>query len=50
VTKDVALFGEYRYTHFHAEPLLTGTITGARVPLKFDLDTHHVVAGLSFRF
>jgi opacity protein-like surface antigen len=50
LVKNVAIFGEYRYTHFHAEPVLQGTITGASVPLKFDLDTHHVVAGLSFRF
>jgi len=45
-----ALFGEYRFTHVHSEPVLTGTITGARVPTKFDLDTHHVVAGVSFSF
>jgi opacity protein-like surface antigen len=45
-----ALFGEYRFTHVHSEPALAGTITGARVPTKFDLDTHHLVAGVSFRF
>jgi opacity protein-like surface antigen len=50
LTTAAALFGEYRFTHVHSEPALTGTITGARVPTKFDLDTHHVVAGVSFRF
>jgi opacity protein-like surface antigen len=49
-TPRIGVFGEYRYTHVHAEPDLQGTITGARVPTKFDLDTHHLVAGLSFRF
>jgi opacity protein-like surface antigen len=45
-----AVFGEYRYTHFHAEPALQGTITGARVPTKFDLDIHHLVAGVRLSF
>ena len=27
-----------------------GTITGARVPMPFDLDTHHLLAGVSFSF
>ena len=50
LTKATAIFGEYRYTHFHAEPELHGTITGARVPTQFDLNTHHVIAGVSFAF
>jgi opacity protein-like surface antigen len=50
IAKGVAIFGEFRYTHFRAEPVLQGTITGAHVPLKFDLDTRHLLAGLSFRF
>jgi opacity protein-like surface antigen len=45
-----ALFAEYRYTHFHTEPNLQGAITGANVPTRFDLDTHHFVAGLSVAF
>jgi opacity protein-like surface antigen len=49
-TPRIGLFGEYRYTHAHAEADLQGTITGARVPTRFDLDTHHLVAGLSLRF
>jgi opacity protein-like surface antigen len=50
LTKDFGLFGELRYTHFHAEPKLQGTITGARVPTRFDLDTWHLLVGGSFRF
>ena len=50
LTKRVALFGELRYTHFHAEPALRGTITGAGVPVKFDLDTRHLLAGASYLF
>jgi opacity protein-like surface antigen len=50
LARNAAIFGEYRYTHFHAEPVLDGTITGARVPMPFDLDTHHLVAGVSLLF
>jgi opacity protein-like surface antigen len=50
LTQSAALFGEYRYTHFHAEPDLQGTITGARIPMPFTLNTHHFVAGVSFSF
>ena len=50
LTRSAAIFGEYRFTHVHSEPALQGAITGARVPAKFDLDTHHVVAGVSFGF
>jgi opacity protein-like surface antigen len=50
LTKVAAIFGEYRYTHVHAEPVLQGTITGARVPMPFDLNTHHLLAGVSFSF
>jgi opacity protein-like surface antigen len=45
-----ALFAEYRYTHFRTEPNLQGTITGASVPVRFDLNTHHLVAGVSVSF
>jgi hypothetical protein len=48
--KNAALFAEYRFTHVHSEVVLQGTITGAGVPTRFDLDSHHVVAGASFRF
>lgn len=50
LTKAAAIFGEYRFTHFHAEPVLDGTITGGKVPMRFDLDTHHLVAGVSWLF
>jgi len=50
LTRDTAIFGEYRYTHFHAEPVLEGAITGLRVPMQFDLNTHHLITGVSFRF
>jgi len=50
IARDVAVFGEYRFTHVAAEPTLQGTITGTSVPARFDLDTHHVVAGVSLRF
>ena len=50
MSRDVALFGEYRFTHVTAEPTLKGTITGASVPMHFDLNTHHVVAGVSLSF
>jgi opacity protein-like surface antigen len=45
-----ALFAEYRYTHFSTEPNLQGAITGANVPTRFDLNTHHFIAGLSVSF
>jgi opacity protein-like surface antigen len=50
LTKRAALFGEYRYTHFRAEPVLRGTITSARVPMRSDIDTHHLLGGVSFSF
>jgi opacity protein-like surface antigen len=50
LTRTAAIFGEFRFTHVHSEPALQGTITGARVPTKFDLDTQHALAGVSFEF
>jgi len=50
VSRSVALFAEYRFTHVHSEVVLQGTITGAQVPTRFDLDSHHAVAGASYRF
>jgi opacity protein-like surface antigen len=50
VSQSTALFGEYRFTHVHSETALDGTITGSRVPVRFDLDSHHFVAGVSLRF
>jgi opacity protein-like surface antigen len=50
LSRRAALFAEYRFTHVHAEAVLQGTITGAGVPTRFDLDSHHIVAGGSLRF
>jgi len=50
VLPSTALFAEYRYTHFRTEPNLQGTITGANVPVRFDLNTHHGVIGVSLSF
>ena len=49
-TAGFAMFGEYRFTHVHAEPTLDGASTGSKIPVRFDLDSHHFVAGASFRF
>ena len=48
--KHSAIFGEYRYTHVRAETVFDGAITGAHIPMRFDLNTHHFVTGVSFRF
>jgi opacity protein-like surface antigen len=48
--KDLALFGEFRYTHVKAEPVLEGAVTGSGIPLRFDLNTHHLIAGVTFGF
>jgi opacity protein-like surface antigen len=50
LTKELAIFGEYRYTHVNTAPVLTGAITGISVPFQFNLNTQHVIAGLSFSF
>jgi opacity protein-like surface antigen len=50
VLPSTALFAEYRYTHFRTEPSLQGAITGANVPVRFDLNTHHAVIGVSVGF
>ena len=50
VLPSTALFAEYRYTHVRTEPNLQGAITGASVPVRFDLNTHHGVIGVSLSF
>jgi hypothetical protein len=50
LTKEAAIFGEYRYTHVRAEPVFGSAGSSLRVPLQFDLNTHHLVAGVSFSF
>lgn len=43
-TENVGGFAEYRFTHFSPE------ISEGSVQLKTDLNTHHLVAGISLRF
>jgi hypothetical protein len=50
VATSAAIFGEYRFTHVDSEVPLRGAITGAQVPVRFTLDTHHFVAGVSLSF
>lgn len=50
VTNAVGLLAELRYTHVHAEPVLQSALSSLRVPMTFNLDTKHVIAGVSFRF
>ncbi len=46
----VALFGEYRFTHVSTEPTFFSAISSIPVPLKTDLNSHHLIGGVSFRF
>lgn len=50
LVKNVAIFGEYRFTHVRVEPVLNSALSSLRVPLQTDLNTHHLVGGVSFRF
>jgi len=50
ILPSTALFAEYRYTRFRSEPTLQGAITGQNVPVRFELDTQHLVAGISVSF
>jgi opacity protein-like surface antigen len=54
ITKVLALFGEYRFTHFKAEQNFqnAGVFTNGpvNVTTQADFDTHHAIAGLSFHF
>jgi opacity protein-like surface antigen len=43
-TKNIGVFGEYRFTHVKPEFKFSGTKIEPR------LDTHHILAGLTFRF
>ena len=47
--RNVALFGEYRFTHFRPEFTLRDAFLG-NSRTKTDIDTHGVVFGVSFRF
>ncbi len=43
-TKDVGVFGEYRYTHIRP------SLDAGEITFKTHLRTHHVLSGISFRF
>ena len=46
----VAVFGEYRFTHVHTEPVFNSALSSRQIPLQSDLNTHHLLGGVSFRF
>jgi len=48
LAKQRSLFLEYRYTHVFAELYFASAVSPQRFPLRFDLNTHHVVAGMTF--
>lgn len=51
LTKTVALFGEYRFTHFTSKLTYQGTSLGAATDTyKTTFDSHQVIGGISFRF
>ena len=55
ITRALALFGEYRFTHFKADATfrdqnLDENNPPVDVTTQMKFDTHHVIAGLSFRF
>jgi len=45
---NVALFAEYRFTHFSVSP--SGSLNGQRTKVDADLDANHILGGISFRF
>jgi len=48
VHRNVALFGEYRFTHVNAKVKFRDP--GGTETAEADLDTHHVIFGVSFRY
>lgn len=48
LNQNVAIFGEYRFTYYNAE--FKDTIAGVDVTVETDYKTHHLVAGVSYRF
>ena len=50
LAKGAALFGEYRYTHVRAEPVFDSALSSLTVPVRTDLNTHHLIAGVSLSF
>jgi opacity protein-like surface antigen len=47
-TKNIGIFGEYRYTHF--SPEFEFTTAGVKSKTETDINTHHLLVGASFRF
>jgi opacity protein-like surface antigen len=50
ITKALALFGEYRFTHFKADATFQETRTATQEKIEATFNTHHVIGGISFRF
>jgi opacity protein-like surface antigen len=51
ITKALALFAEYRFTHFTADATFQdSTPPPSQETVKATFDTNHVIAGISFRF
>ena len=48
-TKNIGMFGEYRFTHFSPEFTFNDSFLG-KSTLSTDVNTHHFLAGVSFRF
>lgn len=48
-TKNIGVFGEYRFTHFKPEFEFNDAVVG-QTTLKTTLDTHSILGGISFRF
>jgi opacity protein-like surface antigen len=44
-TPGIAMFGEYRYTHFSPEWTFNGN-----TDVSTDINTHYMLVGVSFRF
>ncbi len=48
-TKNIAVFGEYRFTHFSPEFTFRDDVLGSAT-LSTDVNTHSLLVGVSFRF
>jgi opacity protein-like surface antigen len=48
ITTNIGIFGEYRFTH--VSPEFKFTTAGTVSKPEFDINTHHLIVGASFRF
>ena len=48
ITKNIAAFLEYRFTH--VKPEFSFDVAGIKTKAEMTLDTHHVLGGIGFRF